>query len=183
MTLSYTKVKKPPVVVSFDSATQGKFQVSGYFEKETERLDLSWKTDWSNSTWNLTFQFAKSENSYNLSKISLFYELVDLPGIRCASNNRSLFSAAIGSYYSCQAEQNIVLNHFTPNPVTVKLTLSQLKVQAFRHGLEPEFNGISLLAVYRLSFTNNGRSVVIRFTILVVYYPCFQATNGSCFYC
>ncbi|CAH8669850.1 unnamed protein product [Schistosoma curassoni] len=142
ITLAYTKVQKPPVVVSIDSATQGGFQVSGYFEKEIESLDLSWKTDWSNSTWNLTFQFAKSENSYNLSEISLLYELDDLPGLRYASNNRSLFSVTIGSYYSCQAEQNIVLNHSTPNPVTVKLTLSQLRVQAFRHGLEPEFNGI-----------------------------------------
>ncbi|RTG85406.1 lysosomal-associated membrane protein 1/2 [Schistosoma bovis] len=155
-------VQKPPVLVSIDSATQGGFQVSGYFEKEIESLDLSWKTDWSNSTWNLTFKFAKSENSYNLSEISLLYELDNLSGcptlhililflhldLRYASNNRSLFSVTIGSYYSCQAEQNIVLNHSTPNPVTVKLTLSQLRVQAFRHGLEPEFNGIMVQCLF-----------------------------------
>ncbi|CAH8682370.1 unnamed protein product [Schistosoma rodhaini] len=142
ITLAYTKVQKAPVIVSIDSATQGKFQVSGVLGNEIEGLNLSWKPDQSNSTWNLTFRFAKSENSYNLSGISFVYELLDLPGSRYASNNHSLFSAAIGSYYSCQAEQNLVLNHFAPNPVTVNLTFSQLKVQAFRHGLEPEFNGI-----------------------------------------
>ncbi|KAK4474301.1 hypothetical protein MN116_000388 [Schistosoma mekongi] len=77
--LSYKKLSKPPVVISINSTNQEKFQASGFFERERELLNLSWAYDSSNITWSLLFQFSKSENSYSLNQISLYYDLPDLP--------------------------------------------------------------------------------------------------------
>nr|CAX70135.1 hypothetical protein [Schistosoma japonicum] len=140
--LFYKKLSKPPIIISINSTNQEKFQASASFEKERELLNLSWAHNGSNITWCLLFQFSKFENSYSLNKISLYYELPDFPGSKRASNNQSIFSVSIGSHYSCQAEQDIWLDNYSPCPVSVNLTLSQLKVQAFKQGLEPEFHGL-----------------------------------------
>ncbi|CAH8288727.1 unnamed protein product [Heterobilharzia americana] len=71
-----------------------------------------------------------------------FYLLVYLV-LSYASDNQSSFSCPVGSFYSCKAKQTIVLSSSDPSPLSAKLTVSQLKVEAFRNGLKPEFNGIS----------------------------------------
>ncbi|CAH8596402.1 unnamed protein product [Schistosoma turkestanicum] len=164
VTLSYSEAKNQPIIISINSTNEEEFNVSGSFGEELEILQLSWLPNGSNKTWNLTFQFVKSDSSYNLNEIKLEYQLSNSSVLRNASNNQSLFSAAVGSYYSCQAEQNISLDQSGPSPVTVNLTLSQFKVQAFRDGEETEFTGLNLLCTV-LALTNDGHLLFIRFTI------------------
>ncbi|CAH8873011.1 unnamed protein product [Trichobilharzia szidati] len=142
LSVVYTKVSHPPIHVLINSANRGKFYSTGLCSERKETLQLTWTQNNTVANWSLLFNFSHDKSNYNLNEISLHFELVNLPGLRNVSSNQSLISCPVGSFYSCKAEQNVVLNSSYPSPVTINLTVSQLKVEAFRNGPKPEFNGI-----------------------------------------
>ncbi|CAH8596411.1 unnamed protein product [Schistosoma turkestanicum] len=111
--------------------------------EEYNLLNLIWKPTGSMGNWNLSFNFSHTyPGYYGLTKVYLLYWLngSDRSNAAVAINDKTLFSCAIGSSFTCIKEQTFELKDKLSKLTNIRLTFSNFQVEAFRNSSNNDDN-------------------------------------------
>ncbi|CAH8873029.1 unnamed protein product [Trichobilharzia szidati] len=143
ITKSNSDVKSDSVFTTYINSTNvDKITSSGICGDKFNLLSLKGVPEDSVLNWSLSLNFSHPQPGYyGLSNIFLDYKLENADA-SSASSDKLIFSCAMGSSFMCISEQTYELKDKLSNSTNIRLTVTDLQVEAFRNnGSSPEFTG------------------------------------------